>query len=68
MRKYILIFFMFFFSCIIISYIVLHFSTQKNGLPPLSLEEIWNYKWTILFFSLIGGAMISFRIYVEEND
>ena len=68
MKKYAVYFISVSALCIIVSCIVLHFFTQKNGIPPLSWEEVWKYKFVILGFSLVGGLVVSLGIYVESKS
>jgi len=65
MRKYILIFISFTLACFILICVGSHFFLQKNGLPPLSWEEILEDFWLILILSITAGICSVFKFYGE---
>ena len=67
MRKYILIFISVTLACFILICVESHFFLQKNGLPPLSWEEILEDFWLILIISITAGIFTTIGIYDESN-
>ena len=46
-----------------------HYCGHK-GISPQSWEEIWNDKWSIIFFAVVVGAVITYeydKIYHSEK-
>ena len=65
MKKYILVFICGFLFIAITLCMESHFCTQKNSMPPLSWEEVWEERWAILFFSIIAGIWSVLNFYGE---